>query len=189
MELRLRPPEPATSTSGGSQPYDVMLRVALEGLRSQQNLAGGVLAGFGAAVAGGVAWGAVSVVTGYQIGFMAIGVGYLVAYAVRVVGKGLDKVFGVVGAVLALVGCLLGNLLTVVYYVSDSAGLGYFETLARLDPAAVPELIVDTFAVMDILFYGLAVYTGYKYAFRQVDPRELERASTGVSVASPSVRG
>jgi len=30
-----------------------------------------------------------------------------------------------------------------------------------------------TFDPMDILFYGIAVYEGYKLSFRQVSPEEL----------------
>jgi hypothetical protein len=29
---------------------------------------------------------------------------------------------------------------------------------------------------MDLLFYGLAVYFGYKYAFRQITEQDLNRA-------------
>ena len=59
-------------------------------LHSEQNLLLGAAAGMIAALAGAAVWAGVTVVTGYQIGFMAIGVGFLVGYAIRAVGRGVD---------------------------------------------------------------------------------------------------
>ena len=33
--------------------------------------------------------------------------------------------------------------------------------------------MVATFSPMDLLFYGIAVYEGYKFSFRQVGPEDL----------------
>ena len=85
------------------------------------NLPLGALAGLGAAIAGAAIWAAITAATEYQIGWMAIGVGFLVGFAVRVVGKGSEASFGVVGAVLALLGCLLGNLLTLAWFAAQQA--------------------------------------------------------------------
>jgi hypothetical protein len=32
----------------------------------------------------------------------------------------------------------------------------------------VPELMLEAFSPMDLLFYGIAVYEGYKFFFRQI---------------------
>jgi len=64
-----------------------------------------VAAGIGAAL-----WALITVATNYQIGFMALGVGFLVGHSVRAFGKGVDTGFGVLGAVLALAGCLAGKI-------------------------------------------------------------------------------
>src|SRR5438270_13589107 len=82
-------------------------------LRSEQNLPIGLLAGIFAALIGAIAWAIVTVTTEYQIGYMAIAVGFIVGYAVRL-GKGLDKIFGISGAILALFGCILGNIFSIV---------------------------------------------------------------------------
>jgi len=50
------------------------------------------------------------------------------------------------------------------------------EVAAQLNAAIVIELLASTFEVMDILFYGLAAYFGYKTAFRQVTQADLDRA-------------
>lgn len=76
-------------------------------LKSQENLPLGIFGGISAAIVGGILWAVITVITSFQIGYMAIGVGYLVGFAVLKLGKGTTKIFGVLGAVLALTGCLL----------------------------------------------------------------------------------
>lgn len=162
-----------------------MVEHALGRLREEQSLLGGVLAGLAAAVAGAVVWAVITVVTGYQIGFMAVGIGFLVGYAVRQAGKGLDKGFGFAGALLALLGCLLGNFLTVIHFVAEAENLGYFDTLTRIDPTTIPELMAITFSPIDLLFYGIAIYEGYKLSFRQLTRGELEQAMSGTPSTLP----
>lgn len=64
--------------------------------------------------------------TEYQIGYMAIAVGFLVGFVIRLTGKGIDKIFGISGAILAIFGCLLGNLLSNVGFIANAEGLRYF---------------------------------------------------------------
>jgi hypothetical protein len=157
-----------------------MIEVAFQKFEAEQSLVGGLLAGGVAALAGAGIWTLVTVLTGYQIGFMAIGVGFLVGLAVQFAGKGINKIFGVMGAALALIGCLLGNYFTVVHFVGEAEGLGFFETLGRISPAAIPELMAITFSPMDLVFYGIAVYEGFKLSFRKVTHEEIQAAVTGV---------
>jgi hypothetical protein len=102
-------------------------------------------------------------------------------------GKGIDKAFGIAGAALALFGCLLGNRLTVVHFVAQANEMGFLETLTRLKLSAIPELMFATFSPMDLLFYGIAIYEGYKLSFRQIGHDELERAIKGAPAEPPRV--
>src|SRR5882672_10328355 len=70
-----------------------------------ENLPMGFMAGLIAAAVGAGLWALVTILTGYQIGWMAVGVGFLVGWAVRAGGKGTHTVFGMMGAMLALGGC------------------------------------------------------------------------------------
>jgi FtsH-binding integral membrane protein len=149
---------------------------ALEVFRQEQNLVVGSMAGLIAAVSGAAVWAGVTVVTEYQIGWMAVGLGFLVGIAIRTMGRGIDQVFGVVGAVMALVGCVLGNVFTIAWYISAQTGSSLMSVLTQLDMELVIDLITETFQVMDILFYGLALYFGYKYAFRQLTLDDFNRA-------------
>lgn len=155
------------------------LKFALEQLRSQQNLVAGVLAGLVASLAGAGVWAVVTVVTGYQIGWMAVGVGFVVGVAIRTAGKGIDGVFGIVGAGLALLGCAVGNLLAVCGLVAKQENMAFIEVVSRLDLSVVQELMVTTFSPMDLLFYGIAVYEGYRFSFRQLSPQDLSSLSPG----------
>ena len=159
-----------------------MIEVAFQKFEAEQSLVGGFLAGAVAALVGAGAWALVAVLTGYQIGFMAIGVGFLVGLAVQFAGKGISKIFGVMGAALALVGCLLGNYFAVAHFVGEAEGLGFFDTLSRISPAAIPELMMVTFSPMDLIFYGIAVYEGFKLSFRKITHEDVKAAITGAPV-------
>lgn len=172
------------STEPQAQPAgDAALAGALAQLRSQQNLLNGVAAGLVAALLGAAAWAAITVVTKYQIGWMAVGVGFLVGYGVRVFGKGIESRFGIAGAVLALVGCALGNLLAVVGIVAADEEVSFLALLTRLDLAATVRVMVATFGPIDLVFYGIALYEGYKLSFRRVTEADLSASLGGSSRA------
>jgi len=155
------------------------MALVVQRLRSEQNLGLGTVAGVAAAVIGAAVWAAVTVFTHYQIGWMAVGVGFLVGLAVRTLGKGVDRVFGIVGAGLALLGCLVGNFLATCGMVAQREDLAFLEILSRLDTRIIKKLMVAAFSPMDLLFYGIAVYEGYKLSFRQVSAEEMAKRVTG----------
>lgn len=145
----------------------------LQRLRSEQNLPMAIVGGLGAAVASAIVWAAITVSTNFQIGYMAVAVGFLVGFTVKFMGKGMDQVFGFVGAGLALIGCLLGNFFSIVAYAAQAEGLGYIETLGLIDYGLIPDIMMETFHPMDLLFYGLALYEGYKFSFRTVSEEDI----------------
>lgn len=149
-------------------------KVLLQQIRDNQNLSMGIVGGLGAAIVGAVAWAAVTALTLYQIGFMAIGVGFLVGLAVRKTGQGIDKMFGIFGAGLSFLGCAWGNLLTTCIIWSNQEGVPVGEILTNLNVFTVAELFKYTFSPIDLIFYGLAIYYGYKFSFRQLTKDELK---------------
>ena len=118
--------------------------------------------------------GGVTIVTEYQLGLMAIGVGILVALTIRFTGKGLSMKFQLLGATLALLGCAAGNLLTICYFIAVSEGMGFWELFTQLNPVGIPLLIIETASGMDFIFYGIAVYEGYRLSLRQIEPSDIE---------------
>ena len=150
------------------------IRMAIDELYSHQNLIGGSVAGFVASCVGAALWAVVTVATGVQIGWIAVGIGFLVGFAVRTVGKGLEPVFGYVGGAFALAGCLAGNLLALIGLIANSKGVPFLDELSATNPAKVIDLMVATFSPIDLLFYGIAVYEGYRLSFRQLTERDAE---------------
>ena len=157
-------------------PFD--LAYAREQLRHEQSLPLGIMAGSGAALLGAIGWAIITAVTHFQIGFMAVGVGLLVGTAVRRFGKGFDSIFGVAGALLSLAGCALGNLFAVCAIGAAANNMSFFTLLGRLDPIVAARLMAATFQPMDILFYGIALYEGYKLSVRRITQADIQKLQT-----------
>jgi hypothetical protein len=152
-------------------------------LESEQNLPLAFVGGLGASILGAGVWAGITVVSGYQIGFMAIGIGFLVGFVVRSLGNGITSTFGVLGAVLSLIGCALGNLLAVTALVAREQGVAFVDALSQLNPGLIQELMITFFGPMDLLFYAIALYYGYKLAFRQLTDEDLQRMLSGGAAA------
>ncbi len=155
---------------------DEEMQRAMEFFREEQNLLVGFVAGLLAAVLGAVVWAGVTVAAGYQIGWFAVGIGFAVGLAVRSGGKGVDPIFGVIGAALSLLGCVLGNVFTIAWFISVDSGMPVIDVLAQMDVEIALELIMESFQITDILFYGMAVYFGYRYALRELSMDDFNRA-------------
>ena len=119
-------------------------------------------AGFAAAVIGAIVWAIVTVTTKHQIGWMAVGVGLLVGLAVRLAKGG--RAFAILGACLALFGCVLGNFLSFVAFFSTQEHINVFTALANVDYARAGEVLWDDFLSASFLFYAIAVYEGYRFS-------------------------
>ncbi|HWT05104.1 MAG TPA: hypothetical protein VN224_05060 [Xanthomonadales bacterium] len=133
----------------------------------------GTLGAIAGAVLGAIAWGAITAATHFQIGYMAVGVGFLAGYGMRVLGGGRDRADGVIAGIVAFLGCVLGNLLTIVigFAPHDDAHRGVAElTLLLLSsPKLAWFMLSENFSIMDVLFYALAVYAGYRTALKPPD--------------------
>lgn len=122
----------------------------------------GGFAGLAAAIIGAIIWAVVTVTTKYQIGFMALGVGALVGFALRI-GNG-GKLYGILGAFLALFGCILGNYFSLIAFASAEEHVSFFTMLNNAEPAKVISVMWEDFMSTSIVFYALAAYEGYKFS-------------------------
>ena len=95
-----------------------LVQQRIENLKLEQNLGLGILGGVVGGLIGAVVWAAVTYFTEYQIGWLALGVGFLVGFGVSSLGRGIDKVFGIAGGIIALVSVLLGNFLASIGFIS-----------------------------------------------------------------------
>jgi hypothetical protein len=164
--------EPTQDEPGSKINADV-LQARIDNLKFEQNIGLGIIGGGIGGLIGAVIWAAVTYITEYQIGWLALGVGFLVGLGVRYLGKGIDTIFGVAGGVIALFSVALGNFLTALGYVAKAYEMGFLEVLQQFDYTLTFELMRVTFTAMDVLFYGLAIYAGYRYSFRKISRAQL----------------
>lgn len=127
-----------------------------------QNLAAGVGAGLAAALLAAVLWAALTVATGYNYAIAAAGVGLLVGLAVRVAGNGSEPVFSLAGALLALLGCALGNVLAACAAFAGAESLPVLDVVSRLTPSVAWAILLATASPFDLIIFGVAAYEGYK---------------------------
>jgi uncharacterized membrane protein len=137
------------------------LRVAT-GADAPENFIFGGVAGLVAALVGAAIWAAVTYYTSYQIGYMALGIGYLVGVVMFRFGHGRSQSFGVLAAVLALCGCILGNLFSACAFAADQLNVPMMKIVETLTPSVAIEILQEGFSAIDALFYLLAVSAAYR---------------------------
>lgn len=102
-----------------------------------------IVAGAAAAVLGAVTWGVVVAATHWQVGLLAVGIGVAVGFAMSRYATS-SRVLIPVAAVLALAGCVLGDL------ISDIIAQARFEEVPLADAfritAGDPTLAWDLFS-------------------------------------------
>lgn len=147
------------------KPEDFPVTMTYEELLAEENLPKGLLFAVIASILGAVTWGLVSISTGYQIGYMAIAIGFVVGFAMRQ-GKGVRPIFGILGAVLALISCVMGDFISYIGFIAKEYDLSYIEVLSEADYKAIFSQMVEDVVSMTALFYGIAIYEGYKFSFR-----------------------
>lgn len=172
MSYSVVPDEPSASEA---QINPVKLEQLMREIKAKQSLPLGILGGFIAAIVAAVIWAIITYVTNFQIGFMAVGVGFLVGYAVRLLGRGMDQSFGIAGAVLALFGCMLGNLLTGAIAVARLEGSSTSLVISTFitSPEIMWEIMKAMFSPIDLLFYAIGIYEGYRFSFRELTEQEI----------------
>lgn len=161
----------------GSEPEiqvnENIVRQNIENLKLEQNLGLGVVGGCLGGLIGAIIWAAITYFTEYQIGWMSMGIGFLVGFGVGTLGKGIDKIFGVIGGGIALASVLLGNFLVYIGYLAKYLGVGFFEILKYFNYSMTFELFKEMFDPRDLLFYAIAIYAGYRFSFRKITKGQL----------------
>lgn len=169
-------PAPSPPSSVAASPGPVGPRTAAPGIDSGptggeiavrgMGFPGIVIAGTVAAVVGAAVWAVITRLTGFQIGFMAIGIGVLVGVAVRVASDQDGMEMGLLGGGLSLFGVVLGNLMAACAFIAKNNGIPFMQVLTDVltDPGTIGRVMRGWFSIIDLLFYGLAIYTGFKVA-------------------------
>jgi hypothetical protein len=161
----------------GAPPTQAQLIAALNAkLLREQNLPLAIVAAAVSAVIGSALWMGITVATQMHLGLVALAVGAGIGYAVRYAGKGVTKIYGVIGAVFTLLSCLAGEITAGMATVASRHGIDFFTVLTEIDLGKLTEAILENTSPIGYLIYGIGIYEGYKFSFRRLTPQELEQA-------------
>ena len=130
--------------------------------RGGASLARGFVAGVAAAAVGAGLWALVTVATHRLWGLVAVAVGFVVGWSVRWAGRGSTTGFGVLGALIALGGCTLGNLLAMSVFLTQKSTMTLLQVFTH--PAVLGRLMKVSFSPIELLFYAIAMYEGYRFS-------------------------
>ena len=137
---------------------------------SVASLVPAVVGGVLAAIAGGAAWAALVIISGYEIGFAAIGIGFLSGFGVVLFSRGgAGTLFQVIAALTSVIGVVVGKYSYYWYYLKQAVVEEYGMDVAanvRLISLDVSQaFMMDASSFLggfDLLWVGLAVVTAWK---------------------------
>lgn len=126
-----------------------------------------LLYGIPAGIIAAVIWAILTVITGWEFGFVAIGIGYLVGYAVYYgAGKKGDQKLQFLSAGISLIAIFIGEYLITNHYLYTSLIDQGMNTLYFLK--VWPVIKETVYYVIDFpitfLFWTIALYAGYAMA-------------------------
>ncbi|TAF34259.1 MAG: hypothetical protein EAZ67_04465 [Cytophagales bacterium] len=138
-------------------------------LLQRQNIPYALLGGLAAALLGAIIWAETTIILNdHKYAYMAVLIGLLVGFAVRMLGRGVEKRFGIIALTVVMLGCVLGNLFSVLAYVVEHFQISYWDTIMIFDFTFLVHLLEDRFAYPDVFFYAVALFVGYKVSFREL---------------------
>ena len=112
-------------------------------------------------------WGFITYTTGYELGMVSVGLSIAVGLVVKRFDRGNPLLCSLIGGVLTLAGCVLGNLCFFGGYIGRETGIGPIAVLNKIisDPAVVLPWVLAGYGALDLVCYLLAVYLGFRLAY------------------------
>ena len=86
---------------------------------------------------------------------------YVVGKCVNIVSGGNNNTIGFIGALFALLSCVLGYLFANVGFIAKNEGMTFFQTLGALDFSNFFEIAFLDFGFFSIFIYGTAAVVGW----------------------------
>jgi steroid 5-alpha reductase family enzyme len=130
------------------------------------NFTAAIIVGALTSIACAIVWAVITVITENQYAIVAIIFGLAVGLAIRYAGRGTTIQFGILSALLSLLACVLGDYLAVVGFIAEG-DTSYFKAMTMINISGVFSVIVENFNVLTLLFYGAALYVGFKTAINK----------------------
>lgn len=145
--------------------------------KPKSNFLMAIIGGLSAAIICLIIWVTITVLTRHQVPFMALLIGAGVGYAVLKCGKSETPAYGILSAILSLLACLFGNIISTFLilslyndfsFIDDLSYLNvhnftYIEALSYLTFQTLVNLSIIGFEWFDIIFYFLVMYVGYAF--------------------------
>lgn len=158
----------------------------LSDLDEQQNFFTGIVGGISWAIVGASMWTLVALFSGTIASYMAVPVGFLVGHGIRLTGRGLRSRFSVLGAVLTILGCLVGHGMAATLLQGHANRQEMFHQLGIMfiNPLEIASRVSAHFHPIDLLFYGLALYQGTCFSLKRIREDDLLRFVRPVRRAS-----
>lgn len=115
------------------------------------------------ALVGAGIWAVIVEVSNYKVGIVATGIGLLVGLAMGQLAS-TNRLLPTISAVLALIGCLVGDFLADASAVAHEVGTSIMNVLEKSvqQPDLAVEMFKLGFAPMDIVFWALAAYAAFR---------------------------
>jgi hypothetical protein len=137
-------------------------------MEAEQNLSLGIMGGLVAAVNGAVLWALVAAILHIESAAIALVIGFLVGQGVRIFGKGVTISFPIAGALLAILGCVLGKVLSACALYASKENVEVTSVFLNLltRPFAALRVLKLMTGPLDALFYILAICEATKLSFR-----------------------
>lgn len=145
-------------------------REEIEKLKLEQNLFGAILAGllvgFGIAVIWATTATLLKFYSAVDIIFCII-LGGFIGVTVKRVGKGIQRLFGYIGAIITFLSIVFAYFLALIAWYSDVKDYNsFFTALVSVDYSLLPKIYITSyFRLHDVVVIIVAVYTGYYYSF------------------------
>jgi len=131
-----------------------------------QNPLGAVLGGIIGVPISSAFWTEVVSIYKLEINILAIAVGFIVGYMVKILGKGNTPVYGIIGVIFTLFGCISGRIMSAMILNSGKPITLIADQVINLNTGMAVYYLESTFQISDLIFYIIALFAGYYCSFR-----------------------
>lgn len=141
----------------------------IDSIKEQARPKLGILLGIMMGIIGALVWAVITIITGYNIGFVAIAVGFFVSVGFSRAGKDTNMIYGIIAGIIALLSIILGEAIISIYYISVYYELGFFESIISIDYGVLAQFMFESFDAKTVLFYFIAVSAAFKGSYIDID--------------------
>ena len=119
-----------------------------------------VIAGLSSSILSALIWLAIDLITGWHSAFSALGVAVLIGLSIRLSGQGSDFIYGVLGIIFTLLGCLAGEI-GVSLQLATTPWFDMYGVLMHVDVIAMTFAILSQVTPLMMVVYGIASFEAY----------------------------